>query len=74
MNNKYLSGLLAGVLAAGVLQGSDGKENMPGLGGEQTPVLQGQDTGIIEELRVAASELAATYDLPLLEVGESIFA
>jgi len=42
MNNKYLSGLLAGVLTAGVLQGSGGKANMPGLGGQQTPVAQQQ--------------------------------
>ena len=43
MNNKYLRGLLAGLLTAGMVQGSDGKENMPGLSGKQTPVVQWQD-------------------------------
>jgi len=67
MNNKYLSGLLVGVLTAGVLQGSDGKENMPGLGGNQTQRQNKSsqaenNAGITEELKAAASELAASYD------------
>ncbi len=60
--NNYYVGLLAGVLTAGVLPGSDGKENMLGLGDNPTSIVQGQDTGITEELKVAASELAASYD------------
>ena len=60
--NNYYVGLLAGVLTAGVLQGSDGKENMPGLGDNPTSIVQGQASGITEELKVAASELAASYD------------
>ena len=42
MNNKYLSGLLAGVLTAGAMQGSGNEGKMPGLGGQQTPVAQQQ--------------------------------
>ncbi|MFQ6723233.1 MAG: hypothetical protein ACLRFH_02405 [Opitutales bacterium] len=61
--NNYYVGLLAGVLTAGVLQGSDGKENMLGLGDNPTSIVQGQASSeITEELKVAASELAASYD------------
>ena len=60
---NYLSGLLAGVLTAGMLQGSDGKEKMPGLEEKSMSVKQTEtNSAITEELKMAASELAASYD------------
>ena len=35
ISNKYLSGLLAGVLTAGAVQGSGYEGKMPGLGKKQ---------------------------------------
>ena len=72
MNNKYLSGLLAGVLTAGVLQGSGGKANMPGLGGQQTPVAQQQSGNNLIFLQQMARLLAENSyrngDVPTAEV------
>ena len=66
MKNKYLNGLLAGVLTAGVLQGSGGKENMPGLGGQQTPVVRAQTA---DELPAELQELFLTFSQSLAERG-----
>ena len=66
MNNKYLSGLLAGVLTAGVLQGSGGKANMPGLGGQQTPVIRAQSAN---ELPEELQELFLAFSQSLAERG-----
>ena len=66
MNNKYLSGLLAGVLTAGVLQGSGGKANMPGLGGNQTPVIRAQSAN---ELPEELQELFLAFSQSLAERG-----
>jgi len=45
MNGKYLSGLLAGVLTTGAVQGSGNEGKMPGLGEKQTHVVQQQGIG-----------------------------
>lgn len=53
---NYLSGLLAGVLTAGILQGSDGNEKMPGLGGKKTPVVQGVGNPILKQMALFLAE------------------
>lgn len=45
MKNKYLNGLLAGVLTAGAVQGSGNEGKMPEMGEKQTPVVQQQGMG-----------------------------
>ena len=66
MNNKYLSGLLAGVLTAGAMQGSGNEGKMPGLGKKQTPVVRAQTA---DELPADLQELFLAFSQSLAERG-----